>query len=246
MLKITGYPDRVSVASGQTVQFMVNCEYPRYKASVVRVVQGDSAPEAPPVKLVPLASSIDGDYAGRKQTIRAGSFATIDAGATFAASPGLSLQAMIMPTTPQKGRQAVISKWDEETGKGICLVVAADGSVGIEVSDAASRISISVGKPMLARHWYFAAACYDAATGEVKVWQQPQHAFATIDDAGSASARGPARLNWENEAPLLFAATWGGLDAGRPVGCALYNGKIDRPRVSHSAANCRSPGIAGR
>jgi N,N-dimethylformamidase len=235
MLKITGYPDRVSVAAGQTVRFMVNCEYPRYAASVVRVVQGDSAPEAPPVKLVPVPSAIDGDYPGRPQVIHAGSFARIEAGAAFAASPSLSLQAMIMPTTPAKGRQAVISKWDEATGRGIALVVAADGSVGIEVSDGSATVSASVGKPMLARQWYFAAARYDARTGEVAVWQQPWHSFPTIDDAGEATASGPAGLAWDSEAPLLFAATSGGTDAGRPVGRALYNGKIDRPRVSTAA-----------
>lgn len=236
MLKITGYPDRVSVASGQTVRFMVNCEYPRYQASVVRVVQGDSAPEAPPVKLVPVASAIDGEYPGRAQIIHAGSFAWINSGATFAASPSLSLQAMIMPTTPAKGRQAILSKWDEKTGKGFALLVAADGSVGVEISDGTRKLSASVGKPMLARQWYFAAATYDSATGKIAIWQQPRHDFPTIDDAGSfTGSAAEAGLQWESGAPLLFAATWGGMDAGRPVGRALFNGKIDRPRISLAA-----------
>jgi N,N-dimethylformamidase len=235
MLKITGYADRVSVMPGQTIRFMVNCEYPQYEAGVVRVVQGDSAPEAPPVKLVPVPSTVDGRYPGRKQVIHAGSFARIDCGDRFAASPGFSMQAMVMPTTPKKGRQAIISKWDEAAGKGIALVVAEDGSAGIELSDGSHKVTLSVGKPMLAKHWYLVAAIYDGAAGKVAVHQQPQHDFPTIDDSGSAEANAPAGLAWDSAAPLLFAASWGGEDAGRTVGRALYNGKIDRPRVSTAA-----------
>lgn len=232
MLKITGYADRVSVMPGGSVDFMINCEYPHYRASVIRVVQGDTAPEAPPVKLVPVASSIDGQYAGRPQVIHAGSFAQIDCGDVFAGSPSISLQAMVMPTTPQKGRQAIISKWDEAAGRGVAMIVAEDGSIGIEISDGAQRRTLSVGMPMLARQWYFAAATYDAETGAVSVHQEAQHEFATINDSSSASGVFEAGIVWESSAPLLFAASWGGEDAGRTIGRALYNGKIDRPRVS--------------
>ncbi len=235
MLKITGYPDRVSAAPGQTISFMINCEYPSYEASIVRVVQGDSAPEAPPVKLVPVPSAVDGRYPGRRQVIHAGSFARIDCAEAFAGSPSLSLQAMVMPTTPLKGRQAILSKWDEAAGRGIALVVAGDGSAGIEISDGTRKVAASVGKPMLARQWYFVAATYDSATGRVTVHQEPQHDFPTIDDRGSVDAAGIAGLAWDSGAPLLFAATWGGEDAGRTVGRALYNGKIDRPRISKAA-----------
>ncbi|WP_018183165.1 N,N-dimethylformamidase beta subunit family domain-containing protein [Kaistia granuli] len=232
MLKITGYADRVSAMPGDAIRFMINCEYPDYQASVVRVVQGDTAPEAPPVKLVPVPAAIDGRYPGRPQVIHAGSFGRVDCERGFAGVSSLSLQAMIFPTTPQKGRQAILSKWDEAEGRGIAMIVAADGSLGIEISDGATRKVLSVGKPMLSRHWYFAAVSYDAVTGALHVHQEPQHDFPTIDDSGSASDTVPAGLSWQNAAPLLFAASWGGEDAGRTIGRALYNGKIDRPRVS--------------
>jgi N,N-dimethylformamidase len=89
MLKITGYADRVSAMPGDAIRFMINCEYPHYQASVVRVVQGDTAPEAPPVKLVPVPSAIDGRHPGRPQVIHAGSFARID-GDIFAGSRSFS------------------------------------------------------------------------------------------------------------------------------------------------------------
>ncbi|QPC94516.1 N,N-dimethylformamidase beta subunit family domain-containing protein [Mesorhizobium sp. INR15] len=232
MLKITGYADRVSAVPGSIIRFMINCEYPNYRASVVRVVQGDTAAEAPPVKLVPVPSAIDGRYPGRHQVIHAGSFGRIDCNDIFSNSPSLSLQAMIMPTTPIKSRQAIISKWDEVAGRGIAMVIAPDGSIGIEISDGITHKLVSVGKPMLAKHWYFAAVTYDTESGRACVYQEPQHQFPTIDDGGSASSVLPSGIAWENSAPLLFAASWGGEDAGRMVGRALYNGKIDRPRIS--------------
>ncbi|MEP4422512.1 MAG: N,N-dimethylformamidase beta subunit family domain-containing protein [Nitratireductor sp.] len=234
MLKITGYADRVSVTPGQTVSFMINCEYARYSASIVRVVQGDTAPEAPPVKLVHVPSAIDGTYEGRPQIIHAGSFGRVDLDKRLTTA-SISLQAMIMPTTTGKGRQAILSRWDEGSGRGVAMVIAEDGSLGIEISAGGELHRISTGRQMLDRHWYFAAVTYDADTGDASVHQIPQHDFPTIADAGSVSARLASGLDWSSDAPLLFAATYGGTDAGRMVARALFNGKIDRPRVSSCA-----------
>lgn len=235
MLKITGYSNRVSAWAGQDIEFKVNCEYPEYQAQMVRVVQGDTAPEAPAIEILPVESAIDGRYQGRKQVIHAGSFAKVGARPPVS-SEGFSLQAMIMPTTPHKGRQAIISQWDEQTGRGVALIVDGSGAVTLEICDGQGEVQrLSSGKPMLKGYWYFAAASYDAASGRAAVYQEPQVDFPTIDDGASVGADLAVGIDWANDAPLLFAATWGGSDGGRPVGKALYNGKIDRPRVGTAA-----------
>ena len=46
MLKLVGYSDRLSVAPGETVKFMVSAEdVPEYRASIVRLIHGDANPE---------------------------------------------------------------------------------------------------------------------------------------------------------------------------------------------------------
>jgi N,N-dimethylformamidase len=44
MLRILGYCDKLSVAPGETVRFMVSCEAERYRAEIVRIVHGDANP----------------------------------------------------------------------------------------------------------------------------------------------------------------------------------------------------------
>ena len=45
MLALTGYADKVSVAPGETIRFMVSSEQSQaYKARLVRVICGDSNP----------------------------------------------------------------------------------------------------------------------------------------------------------------------------------------------------------
>ncbi|MCP4382228.1 MAG: LamG domain-containing protein [Hyphomicrobiales bacterium] len=231
MLKITGYADRVSVAAGQTIQFMVNCEYPHYRSELIRVVQGDTAPPAPPLQLEKIPSALDGDRIGRPQTIHAGSFGLVE-GVDFGVEHGLTLQAMICPTTPLKGRQAIISKWDEASGRGCALVIDETGGLALELSEGTTTLRASTGKRLLKGYWYFVAASYDAESGAVSLFQEPMIEFPGMKDDGRAEAAFPAAIDWSSDAPIMFAGTWAGEDKGRKCAAALYNGKIDRPRVS--------------
>ncbi len=48
MLKVTGYPDRYSVAPGEKIAFKISLEdTDRFDARIVRVVHGDCNPEGP-------------------------------------------------------------------------------------------------------------------------------------------------------------------------------------------------------
>ena len=46
MIKILGYCDRLSVAPGDTIRFMVSSEEGQpYRARIVRIIHGDANPE---------------------------------------------------------------------------------------------------------------------------------------------------------------------------------------------------------
>ncbi len=50
-MKILGYPDRFSVAPGETVRFMVSCDgLNTYRADIVRLIHGDTNPAGPGYK----------------------------------------------------------------------------------------------------------------------------------------------------------------------------------------------------
>ena len=128
-MKITGYADKISARPGETVQFMVNCELPEYRAEVVRIVCGDENPAGPSVKERRVRTAADGVYPGRRQTIESGSYAVVtgpDGEAGRSVLDGLesfSVQAMIWPTTPQNGTQVLVSKWQDRRKSGFALLI---------------------------------------------------------------------------------------------------------------------------
>ena len=233
MLKITGYSDQISVAPGDSIKFMVNCEHPEYQAKIVRVVSGDLNPEGPGVIEEIIDTPANGTYPGRKQEIYAGSYAMVPSSAPLESLGSFSVQVMVWPTTPRKGLQALVSKWSTADNSGFALVIDESGGAAFMVGDGNGGVaSVSVGKPMVEYEWYLAAATYDADTGAVTVRQEPQVEFPTIDDAGTAEQTvsvAPAA----NKAPLMMAACYGG-DTPRgdaAIGKHHFNGKLDSPSI---------------
>ena len=118
MLKILGYCDRLSVAPGETVRFMVSCEAERYRAEIVRIIHGDANPAGPGLKLEPVPTPIGSEYPGRIQKIDAGSYAIIPDHPRLREPGSFTVMAMVWPTTPGRGRQALIARRDPGTGVG--------------------------------------------------------------------------------------------------------------------------------
>ena len=77
MMKITAYADRVSVAPGETINFMVNCAAARFKADIVQLICGDLNPDGPGYKEKVVRTAASGTYKGRRQVIHAGSFVEV-------------------------------------------------------------------------------------------------------------------------------------------------------------------------
>ena len=101
-MKITGYCNKLSGASGETIKFMVNCELPTYRVDVVRIICGDTNPQGPGVKEKVVRTPINKTYKGRKQAIEAGSYVVIPNSPLLENLESFSFQAMIWPTTPEK------------------------------------------------------------------------------------------------------------------------------------------------
>ena len=79
MLKIVGYPDRFSVAPGETIDFKISVEEgDSFDARLVRVVHGDCNPEGPGLKFVHVPTNADGSHPGKVQRIDAGSFMKVE------------------------------------------------------------------------------------------------------------------------------------------------------------------------
>jgi N,N-dimethylformamidase len=221
MLKIIGYADRFSVAPGEAVRFMVSAYDGRpYRSEIVRLVHGDANPEGPGFKAEPVPGTEGGPHPGRLQEIRCGSWARVPARAGVREPESFTAAVMLWPTTPAKGRQGLIGRWDEATGAGWLLEIGEDGRLAARLGGAV----VSSGAGLHRWHWYLAALTYDAVAGTLSVVQRPLTAYGLATDAGAASAQASPS---QAEADLVMAAIRDG--AGRVA--HHLNGRLDSPRL---------------
>ena len=239
MTTLMAYSDAVSVRAGETIGFKVSCEgAPRYTARIVRLLSPEAGPDSPPYRTEPVDTPANASYPARVQPLRNGSWAMVPLHPAIAGLRSFSLQAMIWPTLPGQGRQAIMGTWNEALRTGFGLMIGADGTLELRFG----TILLSSGVALLTRKWYCVGASYDAATGAVTLWQ---HLLAdrTMTVASSVTRQAHAAQGFiPGDTPLLFAA-WqagpsDGLDGGLPLVGGHFNGKIDSPRL---AARALSP-----
>ncbi len=234
MKTIMGYSDEISVCPGETIRFMINCDGPRtYNARLVRVIHGDTSPEGPGYKEQAVQAAFEGEYKGRKQEIYAGSHGIVPSHQCFDRLRSFSVQAMIWPTTPAKGSQSLLARWNEKSKAGFILGIDDKGGLCLTLGDGKGKVSsVSSGKELLAREWYFVGASYDADSGEVRLYHEPIMPYAVVDDTAAVTQMTDAAPDHANGAPFTMAVHPAGEANGRMIGAGHYHGKIDRPRLS--------------
>ena len=229
---VVGYADRLSVAPGETIRFMVNVDgEARYRADIVKLTSGDWHPQGAGFKEDLIATTVSGEYPGRRQEIQPGSFAIVEDDPHFAVH-SFSLQAMIWPTTPLKGRQTILGKWSVARNCGFALAIDDGGALSLTIGDRERVAELSTGRPLRERDWNFVGATFDAASRRATLFQEPL-ARCLPQDGGVTKDRimevsGPAR----NDAPVTIAGLLGNSPQGREIGAALFNGKVDSPRIA--------------
>jgi N,N-dimethylformamidase len=181
MLRITGYTDRCSVRPGDEISFHVHSEFNEpYQADIVRLIHGDTNPEGPGFKEKLVRTAVNGRYRGRNQPVHAGSYILVPNDSRFDVQ-SFTLCAYVYPTTPvvdcenvPVGMQAIVSKWDAKTNTGYGLFINEKGELTVRIGRGrGGSVDYSTKKPMFRKVWYQVGASYDAASGEVRIWQTP-------------------------------------------------------------------------
>ncbi|MDQ7249841.1 N,N-dimethylformamidase beta subunit family domain-containing protein [Dongia sedimenti] len=225
MLKILGYPDRLSVAPGEEIAFKVSLEEgTRFDARLVRVIHGDANPAGPGLKFRHIPTAIDGSHPGRPQRIDAGSYMIVERAPALAAKP-FTFFAMIWPKLPERVDQTLLAQWDPKTRRGFRITVDG-GRLGAILGDGKRIARLDSGKAMLIRQWYSIAVAIDPATGAVTLDQIPVGNYAQVDDRGHAEAILGVTLP-ELEAPLTIA----GCPQADGTIDGHFDGKIDGPML---------------
>jgi N,N-dimethylformamidase len=227
-MRLVGYSDRLSAAPGEPIACMVSSAHPTYRADLVRLIHGDTNPLGPGFSEEVVDASVTGTYPGREQAIVTGSYVQVDAHPALDLTASFTIQAWIMPTTPQEGRQGLITRWSPVDPAGFALLID-DGRLTLWLVDSSGRThAISSEAPLRAGAWYFVAASFDAATGVVQLRQEPLPDWPLDPSRGAVSQQTGITALRPAEGPLLMAAMAGEEPA---TVTAHFNGKIDRPSL---------------
>ncbi len=220
--ELIGYPDRLSAAPGETVAFKVSTDAVEFEASIVRLIHADVNGPGPKAEVVESSRR----YVGRKQIARAGSYVRVDHAPALALTGSLSLQAWIYPTMPMKGEaQAVLGKWSGDSG--YALMIGEGGDLGLWLGDGQRVERFHTGSALRSHQWYFVAACFDAQSRSVRLYQLPSSNYALEQSRVVMERSSELAKVGQNDSPLLMAAAYRDTALTRLSG--LYNGKIDRP-----------------
>jgi N,N-dimethylformamidase len=228
-MKVVGYADRFSVAPGETIRFMVSCELPTYRADIVRLIHGDPNPRGPGFKEELVVSAVSGEYTGRFQDIYTGSYVRVTDNPVLRLRGSFTIQAWILPTTPQKGPQGIVTKWCDNQGYG--LFIDSQGELALWLGNEGQIVQVRSGKALRSSEWYFIAATFDAQSRTVRLYQEPLREWPRDETHAVVEQPTSCHELSENDCDLLIAAHWQQLRNGRTVAGRHFNGKIDSPRV---------------
>ena len=229
-MKLVGYSDRLSVAQGETIRFMVSSQHASYRAELVRLIHGDENPEGPGFKERRVPSAIDGERRGREQLIHPGSYAVFADHAALRPTAGFTLSAWIYGTTPLAGPQGLLTKWSRHAPEGFGMFIDSAGDLGLWLGDGTRIERHHTETPLRSHDWYFVAATYDAASGRVGLYQWPvrrwpvETARAEVERQASIRPGGAV-----GDAFVVAGRVCGGDE--RLLVDHHFNGRIDRPRV---------------
>ena len=231
-MQIVGYGDRLSVQPGETVRFMVSCQLPSYRADIVRLIHGDENPEGPGFKEVLVNAAVNGEYPGRDQPLRAGSYVRVPDSPLLRPGDGFTLQCWIYPTTPQKGPQGILTKQSVAEGNGYGLYVNPDGSLALWIGDQAGRVQrVSTATTLQTPQWYFAAGGYDPVGQRLFVYLSPAGEWTGTRSPEFTEEAAYVSTPGENSAPFLMAGYDDRDASGKPIVAGHFNGKIESPRL---------------
>ena len=248
---LMGYADPLSVQPGQSVRFMVSCDFAEYRADIVRLIHGDINPKGPGFKEEFIHTRVSGEYPGRRQDLRAGSHVTVPDSPALRLSGSLTLQAWIAASTPQKGVQGIVTKWSPADRAGYGLFLDEDGSLALWLYDGrGSLVKVRTGRPLRASipassyrrgdkssgirmhqmvnqtDWYFVAATFDSETGKVVLYQEPVTSWPLEDTRSRTEEETSARSVRSSRADLLVA----GYRTEDSVE-GVFNGKLESPKI---------------
>src|SRR4051812_28276756 len=200
-MRIVGYTDPLTAAPDELVRVMVSSESETYRARLVRLVHGDINAAGPGFKADAVAASFAGQYRGRRQALRTGSWAEIPDHPVVSTLRSFTVSFWTYPTLVGT-RQALISKHSDEHG--LLLSIDERGLVVLELCSRGAAIRLVTPRPVPLRAWTFVTASYDHVRCMASLSAAPRDWCDGEPQVVQGSGQLPALL--DNGSPLIVAA----------------------------------------
>ena len=164
---IVGYADKLSVAPGERIRFMVSCEDGArdYGARLVRLLCTDDHPDGPGLVERAVKVDFEGTYQGRHQPLHAGSHIVVPCGPLLQGLSNFTAQAMIWPTRSDLERQTILAVWSDETRCGFALELNSRPALQLRIGNGERVETFVVETTLLTREWALVAASCDCLLG---------------------------------------------------------------------------------
>jgi N,N-dimethylformamidase len=250
---INGYCWPWTARPGETLDFRVSAEGGTYDATLVRIICADDMTLPLLYKEELVAAPFAGTYPGRLQQTNIGSYVEIEPRDILAGLSSFTVAAAVQPTMLPGGvriraggipnsfsepvfqDQHLISRWDEHARRGWALLLDKQGRPAFLLGDGKRVHRTVIEQPLAQDRWFYLAASYDAATGEVRLEARSAAPDPGNDAAwsrASVQARAPD-IHLVQAGPLRFGACHDGPGNAKRLKQAMcFNGRLDRVRLA--------------
>jgi len=220
VIPLIGYVNKLSARSGEILEFKVSSALKvPFEASLVRIRCSDPNPNGPGIREESIKASFTGQYPSRLQNINLGSYGIVDCVPALKNLNSFTVSVTIWPTTPKKGRQAIIS-WGGQSNYNGILGISEEGTLFGEIGNT----SIHHLEPLLTRNWYTAWLVYNLddqtlSLGCLSLSAKNANPTVIVEKVRKDIYSGSITL------PLIFGAEL------KKEACSHFNGKMERPRI---------------
>lgn len=223
-MKLVGYADRLSVAPGERVVFMVSSEARSYCAEIVQLIHGDDNIGGPGFKVRKVMTDVSGEYPGKYQRLHPGSYVFVSIADELDFRSGFSLHMWIWSTTPGKPTQTLISsRVLNQEGFAVRLV---DGLLTVQLGN--DPCTVTLNRRVVERTWYSVGVVFDRLLGNMRLSLEAAELTATrLSAAGTYPLQ---NIECSRGSDVFIGAECVLNESARTVG-NFYNGKIDAPML---------------
>jgi N,N-dimethylformamidase len=228
-MQIIGYPADLICRPGDRARFMVSTDrIARFDAELVRIICGDTRENGPGYKETAVEACRLTNIPGRKQETEIGSYMIVHPGPEFALDE-FGFVMNVFATTPTKGRQTLIARWDENRKLGFRLGIDAESTIEAEIGDGTGvTFRLALPRPIAAREWTTIGFGLSGRTGRAVLLMKATDPSGFGSELTIAAGDGPRPDKTAMDMALSFAAHWMGRESA-PKMAGFFNGRLESP-----------------